>query len=96
MPNTRLLCHPEVEVRARLSRSPLDAVLVERTVPRPWWTGRRAVAWPENAIAPWIRHRPVADLAALLPPVQRPLTQAAAAIGPPSSHWSRSGRPQAS
>ena len=59
MPHSRLLRRREVEARTGLTRSALYAAMAEGTFPRPVRIGRRAVAWPEEAITQWIAQRPV-------------------------------------
>ena len=64
MSKSRLLRRPEVEARTGLARSTLYAAMAEGTFPRPVRIGRRAVAWPEDAVEQWVAHRPAADPAA--------------------------------
>lgn len=63
MPHSRLLRRREVEARTGLARSTLYAAIARGTFPRPVRIGRRAVAWPEEAIAQWIAQRPVVGAA---------------------------------
>lgn len=53
----RILRRPEVENRTGLSRSTLYAMMSEGTFPKPIRLGKRAVGWPESAIAEWLESR---------------------------------------
>ena len=62
MSNAHLLRRPDVEARTGLARSTISARMSAGTFPRPGRIGRRAVAWPEEAIARWMAHRPAAAI----------------------------------
>jgi prophage regulatory protein len=49
-----------VEEITGLSRSSIYAKVSSGEFPRPVRIGRRAVAWPESAIADWLAKRPTA------------------------------------
>jgi prophage regulatory protein len=53
----RILRRPEVEARCGLSRSTIYVMIAEGTFPRPVRLGKRAVGWPESAIAEWLESR---------------------------------------
>ncbi len=53
----RILRRPEVEARTGLSRSTLYAMMAEGEFPKPVLLGKRAVGWPEPAIAAWLESR---------------------------------------
>ena len=53
----RILRRPEVETATGLSRSTIYAMIAAGAFPRPIRLGKRAVGWPESAIAEWIESR---------------------------------------
>lgn len=53
----RILRRSEVEVRIGLSRSTIYAMMAEGDFPKPIRLGKRAVGWPESAIAAWLESR---------------------------------------
>jgi len=55
--DARILRRPEVENRTGLSRSTIYAMISEGTFPKPIRLGKRAVGWPETAVADWIGER---------------------------------------
>ena len=59
----RILRRPEVEARTGLSRSTLYAMMAEGAFPKPVQLGKRAVGWPERAIAEWLESRTGRDAA---------------------------------
>lgn len=54
---TRILRRPEVETRTGLSRSTIYSMMTEGEFPKPVLLGKRAVGWPEAAIAEWLESR---------------------------------------
>lgn len=54
------LRRPAVEALTGLSRSSIYAMMDTGNFPRPVRIGKRAVAWPENAVNAWLAQRPVA------------------------------------
>jgi prophage regulatory protein len=52
------LRRPAVEAATGLSRSSIYAMMDTGDFPRPIRIGRRAVAWPENAVLAWLADRP--------------------------------------
>lgn len=54
---TRILRRPAVERATGLSRSTLYAMMAEGTFPKPVRLGKRAVGWPEEAVAAWLESR---------------------------------------
>ena len=59
----RIMRRPEVEASTGLSRSTLYAMMTEGEFPRPIRLGKRAVGWPEIAIADWLESRTSRDAA---------------------------------
>ncbi len=55
------LRRPAVEAATGLSRSSLYAMMDAGEFPRPIRIGKRAVAWPESAIAEWLAERPTSQ-----------------------------------
>ena len=53
----RILRRPEVEARTGLSRSTIYSMMAEGDFPKPLLLAKRAVGWPENAIAAWLESR---------------------------------------
>lgn len=53
----RIIRRPEVQARTGLSRSTIYAMISEGTFPKPVRLGKRAVGWPESAIAEWLESR---------------------------------------
>lgn len=56
----RYIRRQEVESLTGLSRSTLYRLMDAGEFPRPIKLTRKAVAWPESAIAEWLASRPVA------------------------------------
>jgi prophage regulatory protein len=54
------LRRPAVEAATGLSRSSLYAMMEAGDFPRPIRIGKRAVAWPQNAVQAWLATRPTA------------------------------------
>lgn len=54
------LRRPDVEAATGLSRSTIYDMMARGEFPRPIRIGRRAVAWPENAVIAWLSERPTA------------------------------------
>jgi prophage regulatory protein len=52
------LRRPAVEAATGLSRSSIYDMMDRGEFPRPVRIGKRAVAWPENAISEWLSNRP--------------------------------------
>ncbi|UWQ90847.1 AlpA family transcriptional regulator [Rhodobacteraceae bacterium M382] len=52
------LRRPAVEAVTGLSRSSIYYMMDKGDFPRPVRIGKRAVAWPESAIADWLSNRP--------------------------------------
>ncbi|MDP2519029.1 helix-turn-helix transcriptional regulator [Shimia thalassica] len=52
------LRRPAVEAVTGLSRSSIYDMMDKGEFPRPVRIGKRAVAWPESAIAEWLAGRP--------------------------------------
>lgn len=57
MMTQRILRRREVEARIGLSRSAIYAQMAEGVFPKPLRLGKRAVGWPETAIAQWLASR---------------------------------------
>ena len=58
--NERILRRPEVEARIGLSRSTIYAQMADGDFPKPVRLGKRAVGWPESAVAQWLASRSAA------------------------------------
>ncbi|WP_093740815.1 helix-turn-helix transcriptional regulator [Sulfitobacter delicatus] len=52
------LRRPAVEAATGLSRSSLYSMVDAGDFPRPIRIGKRAVAWPESAVAAWLASHP--------------------------------------
>ena len=57
------LRRPEVENLTGLARSTIYDLMAKGAFPRPVRLTRKAVAWPESAIADWLAQRPKTDAA---------------------------------